>query len=58
MPLFGRLSRKLGQALKLDLYAGVLVEGQLSIDDPNGNEIVSDDYGSAPFVALTIAGRF
>ena len=58
LPLFGRLSRKLGQALKLDLYAGVLVEGQLSIDDPNGNEVVSDDYGSAPFVALTIAGRF
>lgn len=56
--MFGRLSRKLGQALKLDLYAGVLVEGQLSIDDPNGNEIVSDDYGSAPFVAPTIAGRF
>ncbi|MFQ5757296.1 MAG: DUF6268 family outer membrane beta-barrel protein [Acidiferrobacterales bacterium] len=58
LPLFGRLSRKLGHALKLDLYAGVLVEGQLSIDDPNGNEIASDDYDSAPFVALTIAGRF
>jgi hypothetical protein len=58
LPLFGRLSRKLGRGLKLDLYVGVLVEGQLSIDDPNGNEIASDDYGSAPFVALTIAGRF
>jgi hypothetical protein len=58
LPLFGRLSRNLGNALKLDFYAGVLLEGRLSIDDPGGNEVASDDYGPAPFAALTLAGRF
>ncbi len=58
IPLFARLTRKLGPRGHLDLYAGAAVAGTLKLQDPNGNTLVSSDYNAAPFVALTLAGEF
>jgi hypothetical protein len=58
IPLFARLTRKLGPNGRLDLYAGATVAGTLKLRDPDGNTLVSSDYNAAPFVALTLAGEF
>ena len=58
IPLFARLTRKLGPTARLDLYAGATVGGTLKLRDPDGNTLVSSDYDAAPFVALTLAGEF
>ena len=58
IPLYARLTRKLGATGRLDLYAGATVAGTLKLRDPNGNTLVSSDYKAAPFVALTLAGQF
>jgi hypothetical protein len=58
IPLFARLTRKLGPNGRLDLYAGATVAGTLKLRDPDGNTLVSSDYNAAPFIALTLAGEF
>jgi hypothetical protein len=58
IPLFARLTRKLGPRGRLDLYAGATVAGTLKLRDPEGNSLVSSDYNAAPFIALTLAGEF
>jgi len=58
IPLFARLTRKLGATGRLDLYAGATVAGSVRLRDPDGNALVSSDYNTAPFVALTLAGAF
>ena len=58
IPLFARLTRKLGPKGRLDLYAGATVAGTLKLRDPDGNTLVASDYDAAPFVALTLAGEF
>ena len=55
---FLRAQRKLGSSLTLDLAAGGFFDGELTIEDSNGNLIGADPYDAAPFVALTFAGRF
>ncbi len=58
IPLFARLSRKLGKDLRVDLYGGATVAGTLKLRDSNGNTLVSSDYNAAPFMALTLAADF
>jgi hypothetical protein len=55
---FLRVQRKLGSKLSLDLAAGALFAGELTIENASGNERGSESYDTAPFVALTFAGRF
>jgi hypothetical protein len=38
--------------------AGALMSGSITIDDENGNELGQTDYDTAPFVGLTVKGRF
>ena len=57
IPLFARLTRKLGPNGRLDLYAGATVAGTLKLRDQDGNTLVSSDYNAAPFVALDARGR-
>jgi len=58
IPLFARLTRKLGPKGRLDLWAGATVAGKLKLRDTNGNELVSSDYNAAPFLAVTLRGEF
>ncbi len=55
IPLFARLSRKLGPLFKADLYLGSMAQGRLKIKDSGGREIASDDYRIAPAIAATIS---
>jgi hypothetical protein len=55
---FLRVQRKIGERLTIDLAGGALFGGDLSIENEDGNEIESDEYDSAPFLALTFGGRF
>lgn len=55
---FLRIGTRLGPSLTLDVAGGALFDGELSIEDADGNGIGDDQYDPAPFVALTIAGEF
>ncbi len=57
IPAWGRISRSVGPG-ELNVYAGAMLGGKMSIDDRGGSEIASDSYAPAPFVALAISGRF
>jgi hypothetical protein len=58
LPLFLRASRELGPATSLSVYAGAIVAGSLRLEDSNGNKLVGEDFGTAPFVAATLNLRF
>jgi hypothetical protein len=55
---FLRMQRKIGERLTIDLAGGGLFGGDLSIENEDGNEIESDEYDPAPFLALTFGDRF
>lgn len=57
-PLFVRVTREFGQQMTLHLYAGVVVAGQLRLENSSGNELVKQDFDPAPFIALTFKARF
>lgn len=58
IPLFARLTRKVGPSAHLDLYAGAVVAGTVKLRDSGGNTLVSSDYNAAPFIGLTLRGNF
>jgi len=58
IPLFARLSRKLGQKGRVDLYAGAVVGGRLEVTSADGNTTISSDYRAAPLFGLTAAMDF
>ncbi len=58
IPLLARVSRRLGARSRLDLYAGALTRGRLTLKDADGHELARPEYGAAPAVALTLARRF
>lgn len=57
LPVFLRASRSLGPGIALNLYAGVITNGQLRLEDRNGNRLREVDFGSAPLVAATLTIR-
>lgn len=57
MPVFARASRRLGEQLRADLYAGAMLAGRLRIKDDGGDELATTRYPVAPAVAITFACR-
>lgn len=55
---FLRIGKSLSRAFSLDLSGGFLFNGELSIEDADGNGIGDEDYDPAPFAALTFSGEF
>ena len=55
---FVRVGWQLGNHYRLDINAGALMGGSITIDDENGNELGQTDYDTAPFVGITVKGRF
>jgi hypothetical protein len=55
---FVRVDRKLGANLNIGLFGGALFDGELSIEDAQGDDLASVTYDPAPFLALTFTGRF
>lgn len=58
LPLWLRVSRSLSAAARLDLYGGVLLSGDLRIDDVHGNRVAGDDHATAAFVTGALSARF
>lgn len=53
IPIFARLTRKFGDAARIDLYAGLVADGRLRLLDANGETLRSADYGTAPLLAIS-----
>ncbi len=58
LPLFVRASLAVTPGIALNVYAGAIVAGSLRLEDPSGNKIASQDFGTAPFLAATLGLRF
>lgn len=58
IPVFARVTRKIGEASRLDFYAGVSTSGRLSVDSSTGNSLARVDYNTAALLGLTFAHRF
>ena len=58
MPLFARASRKLGPALRLDVYAGGVARNRLRVkDSDSGDDLATTRYPFAPAIATTVSFR-
>lgn len=44
--------------LNINGYAGTVFAGKLEVEDADGNRLADSGYGTTPFVALSIEGRF
>lgn len=58
VPVWGRISWRLDRHLHLDLIAGTMLAGRVTVEDNGGHEIASDRYDPAPFISLAGAYRF
>ena len=57
-PVFARLTRKFGPAAQIDLYAGMVANGQLKLLNAAGATVQASDYSLAPMFALSGGIRF
>jgi hypothetical protein len=55
---FVRMSCPLGRQVHLDLNGGALFSGQITIEDKDANELGDTGYETAPYLGLTLRGRF
>ena len=53
IPLFARVSAKLGKTGRLDFVAGALVSGELKVLDRNGSTLREADYKTSPLLGIT-----
>lgn len=58
VPVFLRASRNFGKQAALNLYAGVVTNGQLRLEDAAGNVQRRVDYDTAPIVGATFTLRY
>ncbi len=58
VPVWGRISCRLDRHLHLDLVAGAMLAGRVTVEDGGGHEMASDRYDPAPFISLAGAYRF
>jgi hypothetical protein len=57
-PVFAHVGRRFDRALRLDVYAGAIFGGELRVDNASGDELIRQDFDAAPFVGVTLTGRF
>jgi hypothetical protein len=57
IPVWLRASRRLTKAINLDLWGGLLLSGELRIEESSGRELSSDNYRTTPFLALNFSWR-
>jgi hypothetical protein len=55
---FGRILRVLGPKLELVLYAGLVLDGELRIEDADARRRRTVGHESAPLLAISLSGRF
>ncbi len=57
-PIFLRAARVFEGGFTLNLYAGVVVGGELKVEDPAGNQLRKDDFDMSPIVGANLTMRF
>jgi hypothetical protein len=55
---FAKAACRFGPRIRLALFAGAFFNGDISIEDDRGNKLGTTDYDTAPFVAISVTGRF
>lgn len=55
---FLHVGRDLGRSATLDLYAGVVLSGELRVADSGGNELARTEFDSTPLIGATFSVRF
>ena len=55
---FLRAGWRLGEHYRFDINGGALVGGSITIEDKNSSKLGETDYDPAPFIGVTIRGRF
>jgi hypothetical protein len=55
---FARIGRRLGKQLRLDLNGGATLDGKIIIEDKDARHIGETGYDTAPFLGLTLKGKF
>lgn len=55
---FIRAGRKIDKHYQVDIHGGLMVDGSITIENEDANEIGETDYETAPFVGITLKGRF
>lgn len=55
---FLRIGWRFGERYQLDLNGGALFDNEIKIDDKDGNHLGQTDADTAPFVGVTIKGKF
>jgi hypothetical protein len=58
LPVFLRATHHFGGGMSLVLYAGVIANGQLRVEDAQGNELREVDFDPAPLLAVSFSARF
>ncbi|WP_419661559.1 hypothetical protein Dvar_19940 [Desulfosarcina variabilis str. Montpellier] len=55
---FLRVGWRFGERYQLDLNGGALFDSKIKVDDQDGNHLGETDTDTAPFVGMTIKGKF
>ncbi len=55
---FLRVGWKLDEDYRFDVNTGLLMDGSLTIEDADGHELGETDFDAAPFVGVTLKGKF
>ena len=58
MPLFLRVTHRFDNQSALHLFAGVIMNGQLRVEDGSGRELRQEDTDPAPLLGATFIARF
>jgi hypothetical protein len=56
--VFLRATRAIGGQTSLHLYAGLVFEGKLRVEDASGHELKEVDFDPAPLFGATFLTRF
>lgn len=58
IPLFAHVEYTPAKGLKLDFYAGAILDGRLKVLDSNGSTVTSSDYGTQPVLGVRASYAF
>jgi hypothetical protein len=58
VPLFLRATQASGELKSLNLYAGIVTNGQFRVADSSGNEMRKVDFNATPIFGVTFLARF
>jgi hypothetical protein len=54
LPIYARVSRRLGKTWRVDAYAGAIFDGEIKLDDQGGNYVAASDYDTQPVLGIIL----